>query len=225
MILCIAAVVLDVVWLVLAGMDRLSPRTIELYARSVRSCTFSDPECVVPSGDRSGKAVFNVARPTPRGSSTQNVEPSPTLDRTPSRPPLSFTIWRTRARPRPVPLPPISKKKKASQLPVSLHTIKEPTLLSPLLSLCERSYKKNISQSQLQVPNQLTEKLALDHIPRSNPNPSIRDFDPNNNIFQRRMGLVMLHIMLRQITGRQRMLLVSLRKNHHRFRYWRSERV
>lgn len=38
--------------------------------------------------------------------STQNVEPSPCLERTPSRPPLSFTMERTSAKPSPVPLPP-----------------------------------------------------------------------------------------------------------------------
>lgn len=39
-------------------------------------------------------------------SSTQNVEPSFALDLTPSRPPLSLTICRTRANPKPVPFPP-----------------------------------------------------------------------------------------------------------------------
>lgn len=44
--------------------------------------------------------------PTPRGSSTQKVEPTLALDFTPSLPPLSLTICRTRASPRPVPFPP-----------------------------------------------------------------------------------------------------------------------
>lgn len=39
-------------------------------------------------------------------SSTQNVDPSCTFDRTPSRPPLRLTICRTSASPRPVPFPP-----------------------------------------------------------------------------------------------------------------------
>lgn len=41
-------------------------------------------------------------------SSTQNVDPSFTFDCTPRRPPLSLTIWRTSARPSPVPFPPCS---------------------------------------------------------------------------------------------------------------------
>ena len=39
-------------------------------------------------------------------SSTQNVDPFPTRELTPNRPPLRLTICLTRARPRPVPLPP-----------------------------------------------------------------------------------------------------------------------
>lgn len=57
---------------------------------------------------RSGPPEANVFLPTPSGSSTQKVDPTPNFDRRPNRPPLSLTICRTSAKPRPVPLPPIT---------------------------------------------------------------------------------------------------------------------
>lgn len=57
---------------------------------------------------RSGPPVINVFLPTPRGSSTQKVDPLPIFDWRPNRPPLNLTICRTSAKPRPVPLPPIA---------------------------------------------------------------------------------------------------------------------
>ena len=62
-----------------------------------------------PSG-RSGPLVMKVFLPTPRGSSTQKVDPLPIFDWRPSRPPLNLTICRTSAKPRPVPLPPITSQ-------------------------------------------------------------------------------------------------------------------
>ena len=58
---------------------------------------------------RSGPPVMNVFLPTPRGSSTQKVDPMPIFDWRPNRPPLNLTICRTSASPRPVPLPPIAR--------------------------------------------------------------------------------------------------------------------
>jgi hypothetical protein len=70
-------------------------------------------------------------RPTSKGSSTQNVDPSPALDLTPKRPPLSLTIDRTRANPRPVPFPPATRLK---QVEVYAHGTKQ-TLGPSLLRL------------------------------------------------------------------------------------------
>lgn len=63
----------------------------------------SDSETLIPAEG------MRALRPTPRGSSTQNVEPLLCRDLTPSRPPLSLTMLRTRASPRPVPFPPTDK--------------------------------------------------------------------------------------------------------------------
>lgn len=86
--------------LIAVGSDVLVSAAAQTFSRSV----VFEPCC----DSRSGRVeAIKVLRPTPKGSSTQNVEPSPTLDLTPRRPPLSLTIWRTRAKPSPVPFPPV----------------------------------------------------------------------------------------------------------------------
>jgi hypothetical protein len=108
------------------GSDVLVSAAAQIFSRSVvlESCFASI------SG---GPEAIRVLRPTPRGSSTQNVEPWPTLDLTPRRPPLSLTIWRTSAKPSPVPFPPACRR----QVLIIYQKYIPLTLLSSLFGLIE----------------------------------------------------------------------------------------
>lgn len=70
-------------------------------------------------------------------SSTQKVDPSPTFDCRPRRPPLSLTICLTSAKPNPVPLPPINESAHTNQH--SSARLRQ-TLQTPLLCLVKRSF-------------------------------------------------------------------------------------
>jgi hypothetical protein len=98
-------------------------------------------------------------------SSTQNVEPCPIFEETPSLPPLSLTICLTKANPRPVPLPPCC-------LPASVWLKASETAL--------------INMAALDTTDQsLTEQLRLIHLLLLDSVPGIGDLDPDDDPLQK----------------------------------------
>jgi hypothetical protein len=95
-----------------AGTDRIGSASALAVARAWLAGELRCGElCEFDVGGREPEKCTGVVLRPPsgcslRGRSTMNVVPTPTRERTRRRPPLSCTICRTMARPRPVPLPP-----------------------------------------------------------------------------------------------------------------------